>query len=80
MEFSSDFIDSIKLTLNSSRISNSYTVGYPCYDDSEVLACLKALLELRLSQGKYVQEFEEAFVTYLECPSDAYGCAVNSGS
>lgn len=80
MEFSDEFVDSIKSTLQISRRCSSYTVGYPCYDEKEILACLTALLELRLSQGKYVKEFENSFLSYLSCADESYACAVNSGS
>lgn len=53
------------------------TVGWPVYDESEVMGALEALLELRISQGPRVKEFEKNFAGYI---GKKYAVAVNSGS
>ena len=62
MDFSSDFVSQVKSSIALAIENDDYTVGYPCYDEKEILACLNALLELRLSQGKYVKKFENDFL------------------
>lgn len=52
-------------------------VGWPVYDEKEVLGALDALLELRISQGARVKEFEDKFAKYI---GKKYAVAVNSGS
>lgn len=58
---------------NGGRVS----VGWPVYDEKEVLGALDALLELRISQGPRVKAFEEQFAKYI---GKKYAVAVNSGS
>lgn len=53
------------------------TVGWPIIDEREVQAVLKALREKRLSQGKFVREFEEAWAKFV---GRRFAVAVNSGS
>ncbi len=52
-------------------------VGFPCFDHREVNSALESLLELRLSQGKKVEIFEDDFSKYV---GSKHGVAVNSGS
>ncbi|MEK7584504.1 MAG: DegT/DnrJ/EryC1/StrS family aminotransferase [Patescibacteria group bacterium] len=52
-------------------------LSWPVYDDAEILNALDSLLELRLSQGPKVKEFEQRFADYLGV---RYATAVNSGS
>lgn len=58
---------------NAGRVS----VGWPVYDEREVLGALDALLDLRISQGPRVKKFEEEFASYI---GKKYAVAVNSGS
>ena len=53
------------------------TVGFPCFDHREISRAVSCLLDLRLSQGPKVKEFEEKFSSYI---GTKYGVAVNSGS
>ncbi len=53
------------------------TVGFPVYDEKEVLAALDCLLNLRLSQGPIVKEFEREASEYMNVP---HAVAVNSGT
>ena len=53
------------------------TVGYPVFDEKEVISALDSLLELRISQGEKVKIFEQNFSKYV---GTRYGVAVNSGS
>lgn len=52
-------------------------VGFPCYDSNEVISALDSLLDLNISQGKKVKEFEKSYSEYVGMD---YGVAVNSGS
>ncbi len=52
-------------------------VGYPLYDEQEVIGVLKALLELRLSLGPFVKQFER---DYAEYKGTRFATAVNSGT
>ncbi len=56
---------------------DSVTVGWPAYDEKELLSAMGALLDLRLSQGPYVREFERRCAAYVGAPD---AVAVNSGS
>lgn len=53
------------------------SVGWPVYDEKEVLGALGALLDLRISQGPRVKLFEQKFAKYV---GKKYAVAVNSGS
>ena len=53
------------------------SVGYPDYDEKEIMAALEALIGLHISQGKYVKEFEALFSQYMGIK---HAIAVNSGS
>ena len=57
--------------------NNLVTVGWPMYDEREFLRALDTLLDVRISQGPGVKEFEESFAKYLGVK---YAVAVNSGS
>lgn len=57
-----------------------YSVGWPVFDEKEIYAALDALLELRLSQGASVREFETTYADYLGLPAGSFAVAVNSGS
>lgn len=52
-------------------------VAWPVYDEKEVMGALEALLELRISQGPRVKQFEQNFAHYI---GKKYAIAVNSGS
>lgn len=68
------------LRKKASKNSYSHTVGWPVYDENELCAALDSLLDLRLSQGPRVKEFEEAYTNYLGLPKNSGAIAVNSGS
>ena len=74
----------IKLELNSRKEGNkgtfSHSVGWPLYDERELYAALDSLLDLSLSQGRRVREFEQAYKNYLGLPEKSSAVAVNSGS
>ena len=53
------------------------TVGFPVYDEKEVIAALDCLLNLRLSQGPIVKQFEIEAAEYMDVP---HAVAVNSGT
>lgn len=53
------------------------TVGWPVFDEKEVLNALDSLLHMRISQGPKVREFEERCARYI---GTKYAVAVNSGS
>lgn len=53
------------------------TVGFPYYDDREILNALDSLLNIRISQGDKVAAFEKAYARALGMP---YAVAVNSGT
>jgi len=53
------------------------TVGYPVFDENEVISALDSLLNLKISQGEKVKTFEQNFSNYI---GTKYGIAVNSGS
>jgi CDP-6-deoxy-D-xylo-4-hexulose-3-dehydrase len=57
--------------------SSKVTVGYPVFDEKEVISALDSLLNLRISQGEKVKTFEKDFSEYI---GTKYGTAVNSGS
>ena len=52
-------------------------VGWPVYDEKEVLNVLSSLLDMRISQGPKVMEFEKKFAEY---ENVKFAIAVNSGS
>jgi CDP-6-deoxy-D-xylo-4-hexulose-3-dehydrase len=52
-------------------------VGFPVYDEKEVIAALDCLLNLRLSQGPIVKQFEIEAAEYMDVP---HAVAVNSGT
>ena len=49
----------------SKNFESTVTVGFPVYDEQEVLAALDCLLNLRLSQGPIVKEFEKEAASYM---------------
>lgn len=53
------------------------SLGWPAFDDREILRALDSLLDLRLSQGANVREFEKTCATFVGVK---YAVAVNSGS
>ena len=53
------------------------SVGYPCYTDEELRGAIGTLLDLRLSQGPKVKEFERLYSEYI---GTRFGVACNSGS
>jgi CDP-6-deoxy-D-xylo-4-hexulose-3-dehydrase len=57
--------------------SSKITVGYPVFDEKEVISALDSLLNLRISQGEKTKAFEEDFSKYIGAK---HGVAVNSGS
>lgn len=76
-------IEEIKKEFDKRRKDEQYefnknlTVGYPVYDEREVLAALDCLLNLRLSQGPIVKEFEKEAASYMKVNN---AVAVNSGT
>ncbi len=56
---------------------NKVTVGWPMYDEREIMAVLDSILALRISQGPAVKKFEEKMAHYV---GTKYAIAVNSGS
>jgi len=52
-------------------------VGWPIFDEKEVLGVLNALLELRLSSGPFVKEYEKKYSAYVGMKN---ATAVNSGT
>lgn len=52
-------------------------VGWPVFDEREVLSALQSLLNMCISQGAKVREFEERCARYI---GKKYAVAVNSGS
>ena len=46
--------------------SKKITVGFPVYDEKEILAALDCLLNLRLSQGPIVNSFEKLTSNYMD--------------
>lgn len=56
---------------------NRISIGKPIYNEDELVAVTKALLENRISQGKYVMKFEKLFANYVGVK---HAIAVNSGS
>ncbi len=56
-----------------SRIS----IGWPVYDYREIISALNTLLDLRISQGPKVREFEKQFAEFIGAK---YAVAVNSGT
>jgi len=67
------YSNSINFQPGSTKIS----VAYPCFDHREVNSALDCLLDLRISQGPKVIEFETNFSSYIGVSN---GVAVNSGS
>lgn len=61
----------------SSDFKKKLTVGFPVYDEQEVLAALDCLLNLRLSQGPIVKEFEKEAALYMDVN---HAVAMNSGT
>lgn len=53
------------------------SVGYPCYGYEEIVSAVDSLLDLRLSQGRKVEQFEHDYARYV---GTKHGVAVNSGS
>ncbi len=53
------------------------TVGWPIFDEREVWNALSSLIDMRISQGPKVREFEERCARYI---GKKYAVAVNSGS
>ena len=74
----------IKTELNNRKESNkgpfSHSVGWPLYDEQELYAALDSLLDLSLSQGPRVKQFENAYKEYLGLSEQSTAVAVNSGS
>jgi len=53
------------------------SVGWPLFDEKEVMHVLSSLMDMRISQGPAVLEFEKNFADYI---SMKYAVGVNSGS
>jgi len=65
--------DSVEFIAGKSKIN----VGFPCYDSNEVISALDSLIDLNISQGKKVKQFEKDYSKYVGMD---FGVAVNSGS
>ena len=78
------FKELIKEELANRKESNkgpfSHSVGWPLYDERELYAALDSLLDLSLSQGRRVRDFEEAYKSYIGLSKESSAIAVNSGS
>jgi CDP-6-deoxy-D-xylo-4-hexulose-3-dehydrase len=59
------------------KTDSTITVGFPVYDEKEVLAALECLLDLRLSQGPIVKAFENETKEYMGMP---HAIATSSGT
>lgn len=57
--------------------SDKVTVGWPAFDEKEVLSVIDTLFDMRISQGPAARKFEEDFAKYMGMK---YAVAVNSGS
>lgn len=57
--------------------NNKITIGWPVYDEKEILSVLDSILELRISQGPAVKKFEKMLAKYI---GTKHAVAVNSGS
>ena len=57
--------------------NDKVTIGWPVYDEKEILSVLDSILELRISQGPAVKKFENMLAEYIV---RKYAVAVNSGS
>ena len=57
--------------------SKKIGVAYPCFDHKEVNQALDSLLDVWISQGPKVKQFEEEYAKYI---GTKYGLACNSGS
>ena len=57
--------------------SQKIGVAYPCFDHKEVNQALDSLLDVWISQGPKVREFEKAYAAYIDTQ---HGIACNSGS
>lgn len=73
VEYSNEYFKKTPFNPKTDRV----TVGYPCYSDEELTSVIDTLLDLRLSQGPKVREFEKLYSEYI---GTRYGVAVNSGS
>ena len=73
VEYSNEYFKKPSFNPKTDRV----TVGYPCYSDDELTSVIDTLLDLRLSQGPKVREFEKLYSEYI---GTKYGVAVNSGS
>jgi len=67
----------IRRQADASNFQKTISVGCPIYDEQEVLAALDCLLNLRLSQGPIVKEFERETASYMGVKN---AVAVNSGT
>lgn len=56
---------------------SNVTVGWPIFDKKEIMAVIRTLLEGRVSQGKYVKQFENEYAKKIGMKNSI---AVNSGS
>jgi len=66
-----------KKKIESESNTSKVTVGFPAFDEKEVISALDSLLGLKISQGEKVKTFEKNFSEYI---GTKYGTAVNSGS
>ena len=66
-----------KKKIESESNASKVTVGFPAFDEKEVISALDSLLGLKISQGEKVKTFEKDFSEYI---GTKYGTAVNSGS
>ena len=73
VEYSKEYFKKTPFNPKTDRV----TVGYPCYSDEELTSVIDTLLDLRLSQGPKVKEFEKLYSEYI---GTRHGVAVNSGS
>jgi CDP-6-deoxy-D-xylo-4-hexulose-3-dehydrase len=54
-----------------------YPLSQPIFNDKEISSAIESLINLNISSGKKVKNFEKNFAKYIGCK---YAIAVNSGS
>ena len=71
------FDEKNKDNIDNEKHNSKIGVAYPCFDHKEINSALDSLLDLRISQGEKVLNFENNFSSYIGMKK---GVAVNSGS
>jgi CDP-6-deoxy-D-xylo-4-hexulose-3-dehydrase len=78
-DIKNEIYDKIKTYFDNKEQSLDQKIGvaYPCFDHNEVIQVLDSLLNMQISQGPKVKEFERLYSKYI---GTKYGVACNSGS